>query len=87
MVLPMARDLGKYGIRVAAVAPGPFDTPLINPDSANFSKLKDGLSAATPMGRPGDPAEFAHMVCTMIENAYINGVALRIDGAIKLPHL
>ena len=84
MVLPMARDLGKYKIRVAAVAPGIFATPL---SAILPSKAEKSLIAATPMGRYGSPDEFAHMACFCIENGYINGVSLRIDGAIKLPNL
>ena len=41
----------------------------------------------SPQGRYGDPLEFAHFVKSVIENEYINGVALRIDGAMKLPHI
>lgn len=84
MMLPMARDLGKYNIRVAAVAPGIFATPL----SANMpQKVTDILNKMTPMGRAGTPDEFAHFVQVCIENSYINGVHLRLDGAIKLGHM
>ena len=84
LTLPMARDLGRYGIRVVSIAPGIFDTPLGDemPD-----KLMQGLVSFTPMGRAGIPDEFAHLACTVIENEYINGVRLRIDGAIKLGYL
>lgn len=80
----MARDLGKYGIRVAAIAPGIFETPLshLMPE-----KVHKKLTADTPMGRMGKPEEFAHFVKTCIENTYINGVHLRIDGAVKFSHL
>ena len=80
----MARDLGKYGIRVTAIAPGIFDTPMgdLMPD-----KLRDRLKSDTPMGRLGTRDEFAHMVHFCIENGYINGVTLRLDGAIRLSHI
>ena len=84
IVLPMARDLGKFGIRVVAVAPGIFQTPLL---SKMPKKVLDRLNADTPMGRPGMPDEFAHMVQTCIENGYLNGVSLRVDGAIKFSNL
>ena len=59
LCLPMARDLGRYNIRVAAIAPGIFESPM----SLNFpEKLKARLNADTPMGRPGKPDEFAHMI-------------------------
>ena len=84
IVLPMARDLGRYGIRAAAIAPGIFATPM---GAKMPKKVQDRLNADTPMGRPGKPEEFAHMVGFCIENGYINGVHLRIDGATKLSHL
>lgn len=83
MALPMARDLGKYGIRVVAIAPGIFETPL---SSMMPDKVRAGLNAMTPMGRMGQPDEFAHMVQMIIENGYLNGVHLRIDGATKFAH-
>ena len=84
IVLPMARDLGRYGIRAAAIAPGIFATPM---GAKMPKKVQDRLNADTPMGRPGTPDEFAHMITFCIENSYINGVRLRIDGAIKFSHL
>ena len=84
LVLPMARDLGRYGIRAVAIAPAIFTTPM----GANTPQaLLDKANADTPMGRAGRPEEFSHMVGTVIENSYINGVSLRIDGATKLSHL
>lgn len=84
MVLPMARDLGKFGIRVAAIAPGIFETPL----SHKMPKsVTDRLNADTPMGRMGKPDEFAHFTGAIIENSYVNGVTLRVDGAIKMSNL
>lgn len=84
MVLPMARDLGKFGIRVAAIAPGIFQTPLSHLMS---KQVVDRLNADTPMGRMGQPSEFAHFTMAMIENSYVNGVTLRVDGAIKMSNL
>ena len=81
MVLPMARDLGKYSIRVAAIAPGIMSSPMT--DSLSEPERK-ALTKDTPMDRMGHPTEFAHMMGAMIENSYINGVTLRLDGAIKL---
>ena len=84
MLLPMARDLGRHGIRVAAIAPGIFATPM---GAAMPDKVRAALNKDTPMGRPGMPEEFAHFVSAIIENSYINGVHLRIDGATKLSNL
>ena len=84
LVLPMARDLGKYGIRAAAIAPGIFWTPLAAqmPEKTQQRLVKD-----TPMGRHGTLEEFSQSVSFMIENSYVNGVSLRVDGAIVLSHL
>ena len=60
IMMPMARDLGKYGIRVAAVAPGVFYTPMTNLPS--FEKIKKKLESQSPMNRMGYPDEFAHFV-------------------------
>ena len=84
IVMPMARDLGRFNIRVAAIAPAIFETPM----GYSFSKkVRDLLTADTPLARAGNPEEFAHMVSFCIENGYINGVSLRIDGATRLSHL
>ena len=72
LVLPMARDLGKYGIRAVAVAPGVFKTPM--GDKMPNKKVLQKLMSDTPMGRPGDPDEFSHFIQSIIENSYINGV-------------
>lgn len=84
MVMPMARDLGKFGIRVLAIAPGIFETPL----AQNIPEgVRKRLNADTPLGRPGQSDEFSHFVKVCIENSYLNGVHLRIDGATKFSHL
>ncbi len=82
MTLPMARDLAKLGIRVNAMAPGLFRTPMVDglPPEA-----QESLGAAVPFPqRLGDPAEFARMVIEIIENPMMNGATLRLDGAIRL---
>ena len=84
LLLPMARDLGKFGLRTVAIAPGVFITPLN--DHFLQKEVKDSLIKDTPMGRPGELHEFAHFVGTLIENSYINGVHLRLDGAMKISH-
>lgn len=77
MVLPMARDLGKFGIRVAVIAPGFFTSPMTNVIPATSQAI---LAKEAPIGRVGSPPEFAHLACSMIENSYVNGVVLKIDG-------
>ena len=84
LVLPMARDLGKYGIRVAAIAPGIFITPMAH---AMPEAVQKRLLADTAINRGGTPDEFAQFVRTIIENSYITGVHLRLDGGVKFSNL
>jgi NAD(P)-dependent dehydrogenase (short-subunit alcohol dehydrogenase family) len=82
LVLPMARDLAKSGIRVAAIAPGLFLTPMLEglPPDARAS-----LGAQVPFpARLGDPEEFAALVVHIAENPMLNGSVLRLDGAIRM---
>ncbi|EDY86017.1 3-hydroxyacyl-CoA dehydrogenase [gamma proteobacterium HTCC5015] len=82
MTLPMARDLASLGIRCNTIAPGIFSTPLMNgmPD-----KVKEPLVAMTQFPkRLGHPEEYARMVVTLIENDFMNGETLRLDGAIRM---
>jgi 3-hydroxyacyl-CoA dehydrogenase len=81
MLMPMSRDLGRFGIRVLAIAPGVFESPM---SSMMNEKTRKGLLKDTPMGRLGNADEFAHLAGSCIENGYLNGVVIRIDGATKL---
>ncbi len=82
MTLPLARDLMDIGIRVCSIAPGLFDTPLV----ANFSdQLKAQLAQMIPFPRRlGKPPEYAMLVLHIIENSYLNGETIRIDGALRM---
>ena len=77
----MSRDLGRFGIRVLAIAPGVFETPM---GAMMNEKTRKGLLNDTPMKRLGQVEEFAHLAGSCIENGYLNGVVIRIDGAGKL---
>ncbi len=82
LVLPMARDLMDLGIRVNAILPGIFDTPLLGrlPE-----KVLDGLNASVPFPkRLGRPDEYASLAMELVRNAYFNGQAIRLDGAIRM---
>lgn len=84
LVLPMARDLGRFGIRTVSIAPGIFETPI----GYHFPKsLMERRRQDTPMLRFGHSDEFAQFAASIVENTYINGVNLRIDGAIRLSNL
>ena len=82
LVLPMARDLMDLGIRVNAILPGIFDTPLLGrlPE-----KVLDGLNASVPFPkRLGRPEEYASLAMELVRNCYFNGQAIRLDGAIRM---
>ena len=83
MTLPLARDLAAAGIRVNTIAPGIFDTPLMNAAPDN---VKAALAASVPNpSRFGRPDEYAALALHIIENAYLNGEVIRLDGALRMP--
>ncbi len=82
LVLPMARDLMDLGIRVNAILPGIFDTPLLGrlPE-----KVLAGLNASVPFPkRLGKAEEYASLAMELVRNGYFNGQAIRLDGAIRM---
>ena len=82
LTLPAARELAQFGIRVLTLAPGLFETPLLGELSA---EAQQSLTAAIPFPhRLGDPAEYASLVVACVENAYLNGEVIRIDGALRM---
>ncbi len=82
MTLPIARDLARNAIRVMTIAPGIFQTPLMD---ALPAEVQESLGASVPFPpRLGDPAEFAALVQHICENAYMNGETIRLDGAIRM---
>mmetsp|Transcript_14177 Transcript_14177/g.25363 ORF Transcript_14177/g.25363 Transcript_14177/m.25363 type:complete len:261 (-) Transcript_14177:58-840(-) len=82
MTLPMARDLGSFGIRVNTICPGIMETPMM---AAASDKVKQGLavSVVAPK-RLGLPEEFAQLACHIIDNPYLNGESIRLDGGIRM---
>ena len=82
LTLPAARELARFGIRVLAIAPGLFHTPLLDGLPA---EAQENLAAAIPFpARLGAPAEFAGLVAAMIANPYLNGETVRLDGALRM---
>lgn len=83
MTLPAARDLAQWGIRCLTIAPGTFNTPMMQSVSDDFKKI---LEAQIPFpSRMGDPAEYGNLAAHMVENAYLNGEVVRIDGSLRMP--
>jgi NAD(P)-dependent dehydrogenase (short-subunit alcohol dehydrogenase family) len=82
MTLPIARELAQFGIRVLTIAPGLFLTPLL----ANLpQEAQDSLAAAIPFPRRlGQADEFASLAAHMIDNPYLNGEVVRLDGALRM---
>jgi 3-hydroxyacyl-CoA dehydrogenase/3-hydroxy-2-methylbutyryl-CoA dehydrogenase len=83
MTLAIARECADYGIRVATIAPGIFDTPLM---AGLPTSVKEDMAKSVPFPRRlGKPAEFAALVCHIIENTMLNGCCIRLDGALRMP--
>jgi NAD(P)-dependent dehydrogenase (short-subunit alcohol dehydrogenase family) len=82
MTLPIARELAQFGVRVLTIAPGLFLTPLL----ANLpQEAQDSLAAAIPFPRRlGSPDEFAALALHMVENPYLNGEVVRLDGSLRM---
>jgi NAD(P)-dependent dehydrogenase (short-subunit alcohol dehydrogenase family) len=82
MVLPMAREFARVGIRVMAIAPGIFRTPMVATMPEDVQK---SLAAQIPFpSRLGKPEEFADLVVHIVENPMLNGATIRLDGAIRM---
>jgi NAD(P)-dependent dehydrogenase (short-subunit alcohol dehydrogenase family) len=82
LVLPAAREFAQFGIRVTGIAPGIFTTPMLHalPEAAQQS-----LAAAVPFPKLlGQPPQYAALVRHMIENRYLNGEVVRLDGALRM---
>jgi len=82
MTLPMARELARFGIRVMTVAPGIFWTPMVD---GMPPEVQQSLGASIPFpSRLGKPEEFADLVAYILQNRYLNGETIRLDGAVRL---
>jgi NAD(P)-dependent dehydrogenase (short-subunit alcohol dehydrogenase family) len=82
MTLPIARELAQFGVRVNAIAPGIFLTPML---LGLPQEAQDSLGRSVPgPARLGDPKEYAALAVHIVENGYINGETIRIDGALRM---
>jgi len=82
MALPVARELAKFGIRVVTIAPGIFDTPMLQGMS---EEIRASLGAQVPFpSRLGRPEEYARLAAFIIENPMLNAEVIRLDGAIRM---
>src|SRR3990167_7498513 len=82
MTLPAARELSRFGIRVMTIAPGIMETPMM---AGMTEEVRTGLSADVPFPKIlGNPDDFAKLAAHIIENSYLNGSIIRLDGALRL---
>jgi NAD(P)-dependent dehydrogenase (short-subunit alcohol dehydrogenase family) len=82
LTLPAARELARYGVRVVAIAPGIFETPMLQGLPQN---VQESLAASVPFpSRLGRPAEYAALVLHLCQNRMINGEVIRLDGALRM---
>lgn len=82
MTLPAARELAQFGIRVVTIAPGLMATPLL---AALPENTQTTLHAATPFpSRFGNPEEYAALVAHIVENSFLNGTVIRLDGSLRM---
>ena len=83
ITLVAARDLATHQIRVNTIAPGTFDTPMV---ARLREDIREGLAQAVPHPkRLGEPDDYGHLALSLLENPYINGETVRLDGAIRMP--
>jgi NAD(P)-dependent dehydrogenase (short-subunit alcohol dehydrogenase family) len=82
LTLPAAREFAQFGIRVMAIAPGIFATPMV---FGMLEEVQESLAAAIPFPKQlGRPEQYADLALHIIENRYLNGEVIRLDGAIRM---
>ncbi|MGP0091876.1 MAG: SDR family NAD(P)-dependent oxidoreductase [Xanthobacteraceae bacterium] len=82
LTMPAAREFAQFGIRVMAIAPGIFGTPMLR---AMPEDVQASLGASVPFPkRLGEPSEYAELVLHCVRNSYLNGEVIRLDGALRM---
>jgi NAD(P)-dependent dehydrogenase (short-subunit alcohol dehydrogenase family) len=82
LTMPAAREFAQFGVRVLTIAPGVFHTPLLG---SMPEEVQSSLAASIPFPkRLGRPAEYADLVVHCLQNTYLNGEAIRLDGALRM---
>lgn len=83
LTLPAARELAQFGVRVNAIAPGIFLTPMLQ---GLPEEVRQSLAASVPFPKVlGNPSQYAALALHIVENRYINGEIVRLDGALRMP--
>ena len=82
LTMPAARELAQFGVRVMAIAPGIFATPMLQ---ALPEEVQSSLAASVPFPKLlGRPSQFADLVLHCVRNVYLNGEVIRLDGALRM---
>jgi NAD(P)-dependent dehydrogenase (short-subunit alcohol dehydrogenase family) len=82
LTMPAAREMAQFGVRVMAIAPGIFGTPMLR---ALPQEVQDSLAASVPFPKLlGRPEQFADLVLHCVRNTYLNGEVIRLDGALRM---
>jgi NAD(P)-dependent dehydrogenase (short-subunit alcohol dehydrogenase family) len=82
LTIPAARECAQFGIRVMAIAPGIFGTPMLR---ALPQEVQQSLAASVPFPKQlGKPEQFADLVLHCVRNVYLNGEVIRLDGALRM---
>jgi NAD(P)-dependent dehydrogenase (short-subunit alcohol dehydrogenase family) len=82
MTLPAAREFAQFGIRVMTIAPGIFNTPMVG---SMPQQVQDSLAASIPFPKVlGKPEQYADLAAHIVQNHYLNGEVIRLDGAIRM---
>jgi NAD(P)-dependent dehydrogenase (short-subunit alcohol dehydrogenase family) len=82
LTMPAARELAQFGVRVMAIAPGIFGTPMLR---ALPQEVQQSLAASVPFPKQlGKPEQFADLVLHCVRNVYLNGEVIRLDGALRM---
>jgi NAD(P)-dependent dehydrogenase (short-subunit alcohol dehydrogenase family) len=82
MTLPAAREFAQFGIRVMTIAPGIFNTPMM---AGMPQQVQDSLAASIPFPKAlGKPEQYADLAAYIVQNRYLNGEVIRLDGAIRM---
>jgi NAD(P)-dependent dehydrogenase (short-subunit alcohol dehydrogenase family) len=82
LTMPAARELSQFGIRVCAIAPGIFATPMLG---ALPDEVQQSLAASVPFPKLlGKPEQYADLALHIVENRYLNGEVIRLDGALRM---
>mmetsp|Transcript_6620 Transcript_6620/g.5921 ORF Transcript_6620/g.5921 Transcript_6620/m.5921 type:complete len:129 (+) Transcript_6620:378-764(+) len=83
LLVPAARELAQHGIRMMSIAPGIMAGPIT---SLFPPPILDKINHVTPVGKVGDPEDFATLAVECFQNSFLNGETIALNGGLKIPH-